>query len=394
MKLLRLVLLSIVYFIALIQCQRLESCIDPNKQNGVCVLLSQCPELSSKITIEEYRRFVSESRCGYGEDKLPRICCERPSQGNTNYFPTNFPIIGVCGVEATVSNRITGGEEAGLLQHPWSVLLINEKRRGRPALFCGGALINTKYVLTAAHCIYEERENELNRISVRLGEHRISQSTDCSATINNTCNQPVDIMVVQKILHHNYHPQSLHNDIGLLKLARAVEYNSFVRPICLPHMTNLHFFDAQNVTFELTGWGKTSNEDTELSDVKHIIRLDGVNNSYCNSQYQSLKPPKSITEKQICAGGNGVVDSCRGDSGSPLVGYAVDTTNMGYYYIAGLSSYGLGKCGTVGWPAVYTKIWPYLDWISQNVKMDEVQRPATTTTTRRIPIRRSNSFQF
>ncbi len=57
-------------------------------------------------------------------------------------------------------------------------------------------------------------------------------------------------------------------------------------------------------------------------------------------------------------------DSCKGDSGAPLVYRSVP--NMPWYLV-GLVSYGTDPCG-IGKPGVYTKIDVYLDWISQTIK--------------------------
>jgi len=51
-----------------------------------------------------------------------------------------------------LDNRIIGGESAKTTEFPWAVLImlaLNETT----ARFCGGALINEKTVLTAAHCV-------------------------------------------------------------------------------------------------------------------------------------------------------------------------------------------------------------------------------------------------
>lgn len=64
---------------------------------------------------------------------------------------------------------------------------------------------------------------------------------------------------------------------------------------------------------------------------------------------------------QICAGELGK-DSCGGDSGGPLVSYINGKAN-----IVGLVSYGHKRCGS-SWPAVYTRVNAYLNWIKENTK--------------------------
>lgn len=34
-----------------------------------------------------------------------------------------------------------------------------------------------------------------------------------------------------------------------------------------------------------------------------------------------------------------------------------------YMYLAGLVSYGPGKCGTKGWPGIYTRVGAFISWI-------------------------------
>lgn len=52
-----------------------------------------------------------------------------------------------CGERNEVS-RIVGGDEAGTNEFPWMARLSYFKR-----FYCGGMLINDRYVLTAAHCV-------------------------------------------------------------------------------------------------------------------------------------------------------------------------------------------------------------------------------------------------
>lgn len=60
------------------------------------------------------------------------------------YFLSLFP---ECGERNEVS-RIVGGVESGINEFPWMARLSYFKR-----FYCGGMLINDRYVLTAAHCV-------------------------------------------------------------------------------------------------------------------------------------------------------------------------------------------------------------------------------------------------
>lgn len=60
---------------------------------------------------------------------------------------------------ATPQNeRIVGGYDVGYLKYPWYATLI-----ASGAVACGGALIGTKTVISAAHCYKEYIVPEKNR---------------------------------------------------------------------------------------------------------------------------------------------------------------------------------------------------------------------------------------
>lgn len=70
----------------------------------------------------------------------------------------------------------------------------------------------------------------------------------------------------------------------------------------------------------------------------------------------------------MCAGGEARRDSCNGDSGGPLMGLDQTDRLFPYTYLAGLVSRGPKMCGTPGFPAVYTRIDKYLQWIMANMR--------------------------
>lgn len=59
--------------------------------------------------------------------------------------------------------------------------------------------------------------------------------------------------IVQRILHPNYKPPSMYNDIGLFRLSTPVQFNRFVFPACIN--TEVHLTAKQAIAI---GWGRTS----------------------------------------------------------------------------------------------------------------------------------------
>lgn len=66
--------------------------------------------------------------------------------------PTNYE----CGVDI-LADRIYGGVDTELDEFPWYALLQYESRRGVAEFHCGGSLISLRYVLTAAHCLDNDK---------------------------------------------------------------------------------------------------------------------------------------------------------------------------------------------------------------------------------------------
>nr|XP_027206863.1 uncharacterized protein LOC113800310 [Penaeus vannamei] len=82
-----------------------------------------------------------------------------------------------CGVSN--GDRIIGGTEVSPpFRYPWLVGIYETLNLERP--FCGGSIINTRYVVTAAHCMFT-RENEpipASKIRVKVAEHDVASEDD------------------------------------------------------------------------------------------------------------------------------------------------------------------------------------------------------------------------
>lgn len=350
---------------------------------GRCIKLIDCPyangifkylehvrstaQLLEPKVVDSYHDYLKKSHCGW-QRKHPKVCCDP------------LPRIDSCPVpQIDVRNRISEGTEAGIAEFPHMALLINEKVRGRPAFYCGGALINERYVLTAAHCFFEPHLYDM--VFIRLGEHDLNSDIDCRNGTDGTgrtdcSDHVVEVNIEEKFIHERFEQINYHHDIALIRLAAPVNYTRFIQPICLLD-SDTEPANLTNKLFEVSGFGKMG-LNVSFSNVKLKVALNAVSQEACQAKYATLKPSKTLINQQFCAGGKGRKDTCHGDSGSPMIGRYVITYQdqrnprnqaiVEYKYLAGIVSYGLSKCGTPSWPGIYTRVSNYVDWIRSKMR--------------------------
>ncbi|XP_073960699.1 phenoloxidase-activating factor 3-like [Choristoneura fumiferana] len=242
-----------------------------------------------------------------------------------------------------------GGNEAEIDQYPWLALLeYRHTKAGTIVTKCGGSLISGRYVLTAAHCVHESITNPPE--SVRLGEHDTRTNIDCDTWYEYAvpyCNEGNKSIPIQNIrIHALYNSRTFENDIALVRLNRTVNFNDFIKPICLPSPSatvpsNLY----------VAGWGAT--ESGYASPVKMQVMVPYVDLRICHSEYPRLQ----LSFGRICAGGEIGKSTCYGDSGGPLMRYTEKR-----YELLGIVSLGLRFCLT-GKPGIYTHVTDYLVWL-------------------------------
>ncbi|KAK4881493.1 hypothetical protein RN001_004812 [Aquatica leii] len=273
-----------------------------------------------------------------------------------------------CGIQYNI-NRIIDGTITDLREFPWMALLIYQTAKG-PGLACGGVLVNQKFVLTAAHCVTGNSAKKIgNLIAVRLGEYDTRTNPDCDENpIDEDCAAShVDIYVDSIYFHPNYTAKSSsrYNDIALVKLQTAVTYSKDLQPICLPSVSSEGLWINPGSELHISGWGQTETRESG-SFVKLKAKVPVVNRQKCNTPYSA----KGIVigDLQLCAGG-GTTDTCKGDSGGPLM--FEDNSNLTdpRWYAVGVTSFGAEPCATKDVPAIYTKITPYLEWINSIITL-------------------------
>lgn len=282
-----------------------------------------------------------------------------------------------CGMEPT-DDRIFGGQVTGIDEFPWSALLFYQSPdSGAVVPSCGGALIASRWVLTAAHCVKGKGYRSLGKLKfVRLGEHNLETAIDCeldAAGRKDCADPPVDVDVIKTIPHPDYASQSWdkYNDVALVKLAKEAPFTDYIRHICLPGFYNLteQVELAAANKFVVAGWGHTDfyqTVDSVPSQIKLKVTLPFVPNERCQSVYGNYS--LRIAPTQICAGGEKAKDTCRGDSGSPLMFYNIKQSR---WFTYGLVSRGPSTCGTEGVPSIYTNGFRYDEWIRETMEKEK-----------------------
>ncbi|KAL0993667.1 hypothetical protein UPYG_G00111330 [Umbra pygmaea] len=249
----------------------------------------------------------------------------------------------VCGT-ASLNTKIVGGEDAPPGSWPWQVSL--QDKNG--VYFCGGSLINSGWVLTAAHCF---PSTDTTGLLVYLG-----QQDQQGININQ-----ISTMVSQIIPHPSYNTSTHDNDICLLQLSSSVSFTDYIQPVCLAAADSTFYADT---TSWVTGWGYIRN-GVPLSPPGTLqeVSVPVIGNRQCTCLYAGVY---SITNNMLCAGLlAGGKDACQGDSGGPLV------SKQGQVWIqAGVVSFGQG-CAQANSPGVYTRVSQYQDWINSQISMNQ-----------------------
>ncbi|XP_049342197.1 tissue-type plasminogen activator isoform X1 [Astyanax mexicanus] len=246
--------------------------------------------------------------------------------------------------------RIRGGQVSDIREQPWQAAITVYRPRSQSHNFlCGGVLIESCWVLSAAHC-FQEGYNA-GRLRVTLGR---------TFRLQNSSSE--QIFDVEKYwIHEQYNDETYDNDIALLKLSSDVGICAVsspeVLPVCLPDPGAVF---PEQTECEISGYGKEEEFSPFYSDrVKQgHVRLWPEKN--CVSEKLS---GRLVTKNMLCAGDTrNRDDACKGDSGGPLV-----CQKDGRMNLVGLISWGDG-CGKKDTPGVYTRVINYLSWISSKIR--------------------------
>lgn len=319
-----------------------DSCVLKDGTNGICRRDFEC----------DYLKTVPKKdwiKCSFDKN-VSIVCCRSPPKTRFDVKSRAALMCESFDQFDDAGDHIFNGVRAETDEFPYlgALAFSDDKDSFR----CGANLISDQYMLTAAHCVSQDKPT-----FVRLGVVDIS--------LKDSTDPQTDIGIAETIIHPNYKPRPLSNDIALLRLNRTVTEEHLKR-ICL----YINSADpSPDVNLTIAGWGSTESAG-EMSPILMKATTTTYERAECNRILVEDKTPgrrrlPKLNEDQLCAvgrneTGHNTGDTCVGDSGGPL-----ELTVGRRRWLVGLTS--TGKiCGTSN-PGIYTRVSQFIDWIESVV---------------------------
>lgn len=281
---------------------------------------------------------------------------------------------GTIAVRSGGNERIVGGDRVKESRDaPWAVVFLLDGK-----FHCGGSLVaprvvdrelrkvswaggieNSRWVITAAHCLYDHSGQRLsaNQISV------LSGSLDRFKTEPSASGREEVIPVRFVMEHEDYNSSTLENDVALLFLDQpAKSINARIRSsIKLPQSDEIRWAYAPYTQAIAQGWGASATSSS--NQFLYEVRVPIVDDATCQENY-SLRGHK-VYDGMICAGyARGQHDSCSGDSGGPLIFRPRDNATAQNTFLTGVVSWGVG-CALPDLAGIYSSTAYFQRWLDK-----------------------------
>ncbi|XP_065354206.1 chymotrypsin-like elastase family member 1 [Calliphora vicina] len=207
--------------------------------------------------------------------------------------------------------------------------------------FCGGSLLNSMWILSAGHCLWNK--NIANVFAV-IGHENITNISQEHR------------LAIERVEFIYFQPTNLQNDIALLRLQEAyisIHFN-FNNNGFYGKLPNYGMKAYRKNPCKIIGFGAQKHAGL-IQEQLHEAEVYVITNKHCRLLLGYVWAPQK-GDNTVCALGT-YQDTCQGDSGGPLICKYNEKD-----YIYGIVSYGL-TCGIKGMPSIYTITGPYIEWI-------------------------------
>jgi secreted trypsin-like serine protease len=286
--------------------------------------------------------------------------------------------------------------------------------------FCGGTILDSKHVLTAAHCLTALDSYSIHSLKILAGTKRLS---NCNVNNFDTSNPDIHLYTnnrenvyddddensnnieknnlknkTKKSDNHNKKTEaikrkiyenssnndykciwnnvrsfttngryekdrySLINDIAIIEIDEEFDFETDYEYIDWIEVDQKNYRLQTSIhrNQKISGWGRIDenpNSNNDLLEASIPIK----SNSYCSN-----RGVQNYMKYHLCGTDNNGIDSCKGDSGGPMF---YENPNYPNKYIqTGIVSYGpSGTCGknsnVVG---IYTRLYNYIAWLTNH----------------------------
>lgn len=244
-----------------------------------------------------------------------------------------------------MDGKIVGGYKINIEDAPHQVSL--QQGYGH---ICGGSIISSKWILTAAHCT---NGGTASKFKVRVGSSESAKGGEL-------------IQVARIVQHKQFNYSSVDYDYSLLELSQEIQFDDTKKAIKLTEGKE----ENDGSMVKVSGWGNTQSSESRAWLREAEVPL--VNQDLCSEKYAKYG---GVTPRMICAGFmEGGKDACQGDSGGPLftkdgelcfwfLEYLIFLLFLGV--LVGVVSWGYG-CAKPDFPGVYSRVSVARQWIKEN----------------------------
>jgi secreted trypsin-like serine protease len=237
---------------------------------------------------------------------------------------------------------------------------------------CGASLVAPDKILTAAHCVYDDRDGNFSSevvppetVRFLIGSYSLERRSS-GETIGAT-----------RIEVYPEYDSDFKGDVAIVTLARAATRGT---PVRIPSPATEKPLWAPGKQATVTGWGTFLWNDPGLGYTNDLqeVQVPMVADQTCDQAYLTDDPFHGdfYADYDVCAGETtGGKDSCQGDSGGPLV--VPDAS--GALVQAGVVSRGFG-CGFPASYGVYARVadTKLYNWITARAPQGAAPAPAPT----------------